>query len=523
MQHLRDRLRANLRAADITISDADLAGIEAKGFLSRLADFERYVAATPSETLPDYLDAASLPFAAPSGAPTVLPTSHAPGSLLAAAAAIRDGSTSPTALLATALARIQARDPELNAFQLVTAEAALAAAQQAEAELAAGPDRGPLHGIPLAIKDLFDVTGLPSAAGSKIRADVIATHDATIVERLRAAGAVIIGKTRMSEFAFSPGSNNAHYGPTANPFDPSRDTGGSSSGSAAAVADGMALGALGTDTGCSIRIPAAFCGLVGLKPTWGRVSLAGALTLSWSLDHGGPLTRTVADAAAMLSVIGGPDPRDGRTLRGAPALALGDLTAGVKGLRVGLLRSDGSGNPMAEAPQLAAVRQVAAGLAAAGAEVSEVDLPQLDALRVVGGAILSMEAAAFHRPWLQTRLDDYGEFMRQRVLAAFIYEAGTFVRAQQARATLRRAAAAIWEQVDLLVGPIHPGPIPALGVPASNGLAIPFNCLGWPALSLPAGRDAAGLPLAAQLVAPPWDEATLLRAAYAAEQALAPT
>ncbi|MFV9506749.1 MAG: amidase [Oscillochloridaceae bacterium umkhey_bin13] len=519
MSSLVDRLRANLHAAGLTASDADLDGIAARGFLSRLADFERYVAATPPETLPDYLDATSLPTPLRSAAPTVLPTTNPPGSLLAAAAAIRNGSTSPTALLAAMLARLQARDPELNAFQLVTAEAALAEAQQAEAELATGHDRGPLHGMPIAVKDLFDVTGLPSAAGSKICADVIATSDATIVERLRAAGAVIIGKTRMSEFAFSPGSNNAHYGPTANPFDPSRDTGGSSSGSAAAVADGMALGALGTDTGCSIRIPAAFCGLVGLKPTWGRVSLAGALTLSWSLDHGGPLTRTVADAAAMLSVLAGPDPRDGRTLRGAPALALGDLTAGVKGLRVGLLCSDGSGAPMAEAPQLAAIRHVAERLTVAGAEVSEVDLPQLDGLRVVGGTILAMEAVAFHLGWLQTRPDDYGEFMRQRVFAAFAYEAGAFVRAQQTRAVLRRAAAQIWEQVDLLIGPIHPGPIPALGVPATNGLAIPFNCLGWPALSLPAGWGDDGLPLAAQLVAPPWDEATLLRAAYTAEQA----
>ncbi len=515
-----DRLRARLRAAAIPATDDDLAGIQARGFLSRLEDFERIVAGIPAETLPDFLDAGSLP--APVEAPAPSPPAAAPpppaDTLLGAAAAIRTGATTPTALVEAALARIAALDGSLNAFQLVLAEQALADARRAEAELAAGQDRGPLHGLPVAVKDLLDMAGLPTTAGSLILAHTIAATDATAVARLRAAGAIIIGKTRLSEFAYSPGSNNAHYGATANPFDPTRDSGGSSSGSAVAVATGMALAALGTDTGCSIRIPAAFCGLVGLKPTWGRTSLAGAVPLSWSLDHLGPLTRSVADAAALLALLAGPDPRDGRTLRPVPPFVAEGLEADVRGLRVGLVREDGSGRPLAEEEQLAAARRGATVLAAAGAEVVELDVLELDRLRVIGTALLGMEASAFHLPWLQTRLDAYGEFPRQRLLANFAYESGAFIRAQQGRAALRRAISDRLAGLDLLVLPIHPGPIPARGVPASNGLAIPFNCLGWPALTMPAGRGSDGLPLSVQLVARPWQEATLFRAASVVER-----
>lgn len=540
------RLRANLQAAGIAATEADLAGIAEKGFLNRLADFERITAEVASDGLPDYLDfgqdgsqeaeedPSSVVGRPPSmvGADSVVadpssvvgrpPSSPLAGddTLLGVAAQIRAGAASPVELTRRALERIAEGDGRLNAFQLVLAEQALAEAQRAEAEIRAGAYRGPLHGVPVAAKDLLDIAGQPTAAGSKIRAGVIAAEDATAVARLRAAGAVVLGKTRMSEFAYSPGSNNAHYGPTCNPFDITRDTGGSSSGSAAAVAAGLAYAALGTDTGCSIRIPAAFCGLVGLKPTWGRTSLAGGVTLSWSLDHLGPLARSVADAAALLEVLAGPDPRDGRTLRPAPPFRADRVAGEVRGLRVGLLRDDGSGRPTAGEEQLAAARRAAEALAAAGADLVELDVPELDRLRVVGGAILAMEAAAFHLPWLRARLDDYGEFMRQRVLAAFAYEAGAFVRAQQGRAELRRSIGARLREIDILVTPIHPGPVPALGVPATNGLAIPFNCLGWPALTLPAGLGADGLPLSAQLAAHPWREATLLRAGHAVEAAL---
>jgi aspartyl-tRNA(Asn)/glutamyl-tRNA(Gln) amidotransferase subunit A len=516
-----ERLRANLRAAGVAASDDDIAGIEAQGFLSRLVDIEAILEATPGELLPDYLDAASLPAPEarrPRGG--VAEPAADPDTIVGAAAAIRSGATSPTTLVAEAIARIAADDARLNVFQVVTAEQAMAEARRLETELAQGVDRGPLHGVPVAVKDLFDVEGLPTAAGSKIRAGVMATEDATVVTRLRAAGAVIVGKTRMSEFAYSPGSNNGHYGPTGNPFDPSRDTGGSSSGSGAATAVGMALGALGSDTGGSIRIPAAHCGLVGLKPTFGRASLAGAVTLSWSLDHPGPLARSVADAAALLEAIAGPDPRDGRTMRPAPDFSAAGVAAGARGLRVGLLRDDGSGQQLASDAALHGLRQAAQALAAAGAEVVELDVPEIEPLRLLNGALIAMEAGALHLPWLRTRLGDYGPFMRQRVLSAFIYDSGAFVRAQQARARLRRRCAELFQALDLLALPCVPDVAPELGTPTPTTFTGPFNCLGWPAVSVPVGLSAAGLPVAAQLVAAPWDEHTLLRGAYVVEQAL---
>ncbi len=519
MTDLIDRLRASLRAAGIPATEGDFAGIVEKGFLSRVADVERLIAGLPSDDLPDYLDAASLPARAPAdpGAP---PAGGETQTIAGVAAQIRTRAISPVELAEAALARLIARDPQLNAFQLVLADQALADARAAEAAIAAGDYRGPLHGVPVAVKDLLDLAGTPTTAGSKILAGNVAAQDATGVARLRQAGAVIIGKTRMSEFAYSPGSNNAHYGPTANPHSLGRDTGGSSSGSAAAVADGIAFAALGSDTGGSIRIPAAHCGVVGLKPTHGRASLAGAVSLSWSLDHLGPLARSVADAAIVLEAIAGPDPRDGRTLRPAPAFRAGGLDGSSRGLRVGLLGDDGTGRPLADAETLAAVRRGAEALREAGADLVEIDIPEIETLRVINPVILAIEAAAFHTPNLRARLDDYGEFMRQRILSAFVYSPATFVEAQQARAAIRRRMAAIFQQIDILALPSVPDLAPPLGVPTPTTFTGPFNCLGWPAISVPAGRSASGLPLALQLVARPWEEPALLRAAHAAEGAL---
>ncbi len=514
-----DRLRAALRAAGIPATESDFAGIIEKGFLSRLPDVERLLDAVDHEQLPDMLDAASLPPAAspPNGG---LPVSDDPTTILGIANQLQRRTVSAVELAEQALERIADYDAELNVFQIVMAESALADARAADAELAAGKVRSPLHGVPVAVKDLFDVAGYPTAAGSRIRAGVMAATDATVVERLRAAGAIIIGKTRMSEFAYSPGSNNAHYGPTANPYDRQRDSGGSSSGSGVATATGMAFAAIGTDTGGSIRIPAAHCGIVGLKPTHGRVSLAGGFTLSWSLDHAGPMTRTVADAALVLSVIAGPDPRDPRTLRPAPDFTGGGLVAGVRNLRVGLVTADGSGQAMAGPAELAAMQRTADALAGQGAIVTPIDMPELEELRLLNQALLAMEAAALHLPWLRTRLDDYGEFMRHRILAAFIYSPADVTRVQQTRAALRRRVAARLADVDLLITPVVPSPAPALGVPTPTSFTGPWNFLGWPALSLPAGMGDDGLPRAAQLVARPWNEPLLLRAAYAAEQVL---
>jgi Asp-tRNA(Asn)/Glu-tRNA(Gln) amidotransferase A subunit family amidase len=519
VSELIDRLRTNLRIAGIAATDDDFAGIEARGFLKGVADFERVVAEVASDSLPDYLDAASLP---PAVVPPLegQPPTGALDTISGMAAQLRARQISPVELLDQALARIEDFDAQLNVFQFILADAARVAAQQAEREIAAGRHQGVLHGIPLAVKDLLDVAGLPTSAGSQVWADRIAEQDATSVARLRASGAVILGKTRMSEFAYSPGSNNAHFGSTANPYDLTRDSGGSSSGSGVAVVTGMAFAALGSDTGGSIRIPAALCGIVGLKPTHGRCSLSGAVTLAWSLDHLGPLTRSVADAALMLEALAGPDPRDGRTLRSAPGFSAGELTGEVPGLRAGVLRLPPTVQSQVSVEQHTAVQQAAAALQAAGAVVAEIDLPEMVDLQVVNGVILALEAANFHLPMLRTQLDGYGSFMRQRVLASFVYGPVALGQAQQARAQLRRRVSGQLAEVDVLLLPVQPDTAPVLGIPAPTTFTGPFNCLGWPAISLPVGLSGAGLPLAVQIVAHPWAEPTLLRAAYAAEQRL---
>jgi aspartyl-tRNA(Asn)/glutamyl-tRNA(Gln) amidotransferase subunit A len=512
-----DRLRANLRDAGIQAGEADIQGIIEKGFLSRLADFEQLVEQFASDTTPDCLAAWAPAPAAAQPTPARDRPFGADSPIGTAAAQIRTRQVSPTELTEQALARIAERDPQLNAFQLVLADQARAAARRAEQEIAAGQYRGPLHGIPVAVKDLLALTGTRTTAGSKIFADRVTDFDAAAAERLAAAGAVIVGKTRLSEFAYSPGSNNAHYGPTRNPRNFAHDTGGSSSGSGSAVADGLVFAALGSDTGGSIRIPASLCGIVGLKPTFGRVSLYGVTPLAWSLDHLGPMTRSVADAALLLEVLAGHDPRDTRTRPGSDFVLPADLDAGVRGLRVGVLRDDGSGARLGSEAALAAWDAGLAALERAGAELAPIDLPQLEALRLINGAILAIEASTYHLPMLRARLDDYGEFMRQRVLAAFAYGPRALVQAQQARAVLRRECAAIFERVDLLSTPTQPDVAPPLNNIGSTLFTGPFNALGWPAISLPVGHNADGLPFGLQLVGRPWDEATVLRAARAVE------
>lgn len=519
-----DRLRTNLRTAGIAMPEVDLAGMIEKGLLRNAVAFEELEARLDSDPLPDYLQAWSPETggrpAAESGGATQVP--KAPGSRASrgystieeTSARIRSRETSPVELTEQALARIRERDPMLNAFQLLLAQEALASAHQAEAEIAGGTYRGPLHGIPVAVKDLLAMKGTPTTAGSKILAGWVPDFDAAGVERLRRAGAVIVGKTRLSEFAYSPGSNNAHYGPTLNPWNPGHDTGGSSSGSAAAVADGLVFGALGSDTGGSIRIPASLCGIVGLKPTFGRVSLFGAVTLSWSLDHLGPLTRSVADAAIMLEALAGHDARDART---RPAPISVELDRGASGLRIGVLRDDGTGAPLGSPGALAAWKAGLTALERQGARLIEIDVPEIRDLRVVNGAIIALEAAAHHQSALRIRLMDFGEFARQRLLAAFAYGPSAHVRAQQARALLRRRCDAIFERVDLLSTPTMPDGAPPLGSPAPTVFTGPFNALGWPAISLPVGLTSERLPLGLQLAGKPWDEATVLRAAAALE------
>jgi aspartyl-tRNA(Asn)/glutamyl-tRNA(Gln) amidotransferase subunit A len=368
----------------------------------------------------------------------------------------------------------------------------------------------------VAVKDLFAMRDTITTAGSKILANNLTNYDSAVVARLEAEGAVIIGKTRMSEFAYSPGSNNAHYGATRNPRNPEYDTGGSSSGSGAAVAAGLVVAAIGTDTGGSIRIPSAQCGIVGLKPTFGRVSLYGAVTLAWSFDHAGPMTRTVADAALMLEILAGLDTRDPRTqpstFSAAPVLE----EISVKGLRVGVLNEGlPDCTPEAKAAWLAGL----AALEKQGAELVELNIPEFSDLRTVNSALLGIEATTFHHPYLISRIRDYGEFMRHRILAAYSYTPRAYTQGQQARALLRQRMNSIWQQVDVLSTPTTPETAPTLGIPGSLAYTSPFNLLGWPAVTVPVGQTAERLPFGLQLVGKPWDEVTILRAARAVEAA----
>jgi aspartyl-tRNA(Asn)/glutamyl-tRNA(Gln) amidotransferase subunit A len=438
--------------------------------------------------------------------------------ITAVAGQLKAKAVSPVELVEQALATIEAKDSMLNAFQVVLADYARAKAKEAEQAIMAGDYRGALHGVPVAVKDLYAMRGTVTTAGSKILADNLTDFDAAAVEKLEQAGAIIIGKTRMSEFAYSPGSNNAHYGTTRNPNNLERDTGGSSSGSGSAVAAGMVFGALGSDTGGSIRIPAALCGIVGLKPTFGRISLHGAVTLAWSLDHCGPMTRSVSDAAIMLEALAGFDPRDPRTRQLSLESCAGEnLAKGVKGLRIGVVEDDLCGTP----PTAEAIKAWRSGLAklqAEGAEIIELALPQsLYILRMLNGAILGMEALAFHQPNLQTRLSDYGEFMRQRILSNYAYEAQAFIRAQQVRQIYCQNFNTLWQKVDLICTPTTPYGAPPLATPCGTNYTAAFNLLGLPSITVPVGKTEEGLPLGLQITGKAWQEALVLRVAQVVE------
>lgn len=523
------RLRSNAARAGIVLSEADLARIATGPFLRNVDAFVQLVEQTSVDTVPDDLkdwndlSLSSNATAAESPILAALNTDprdpFAPVHVVAAAIAARE--VSPVELTELILARIEQHDPALNAYQLVLADDARATAREAERAINAGELRGPFHGVPFAIKDLLATAGIRTTAGSKILADWIPDADATAVRRLREAGAVVIGKTRMSEFAYNPSSWNVHYGATHNPWNLERDTGGSSSGSAAAVAAGLAYAALGSDTGCSIRTPSALCGIVGLKPTFGRISLAGAVSLSWSLDHLGPMTRSVRDAALVLNLLAGHDPADGRTRRGA----VPDFTRGlenpdaVRGLRIGAIRDDHSffGPPSADAN--AAWEAGLRALADAGAEIVDIDMPEMEALRVVGSPLIGLEAAAYHERSLRERPQDLGEFPRDRLIVSYAYGPTAYTQAQQTRAMLRARCDQLWERVDLLSSPALAYGAPPLGDPSANTRFMhPFNCLGWPAIVVPTGLTADGLPLATQVIGRPWDESRVLQAGRVIER-----
>jgi aspartyl-tRNA(Asn)/glutamyl-tRNA(Gln) amidotransferase subunit A len=454
---------------------------------------------------------------------------------LEAAARLRQKEISSLDLTLECLGRIQKLNPSLNAFITVTPESAMEQARQADRELTSGLDRGPLHGIPVAHKDLFCTAGVRTTSGSKTFADFTPDFDAAVVERLKEAGAVQMGKTGMHEHAYGITSNNPHYGAVRNPWDPERIPGGSSGGSAVAVAAGMALFATGSDTGGSIRVPASYCGITGLKPTFGRISKFGALPLGFSLDHVGALTQTVRDAAAVLQAIAGFDSRDGCSVDHAvphfmPAAEPGSLN----GIKIGIPQ-----NFFFERidPQVDnAVHFMAYTAQDLGAELVEVRVPDGGQLNVVAQVTLLSEAASVHEPYLRKQRQSYGDDVRTLLDMGRLLPATDYIQAQRLRRRIQGVYRNLLTKVDLLLVPATPIVAPQIGQKdvaiggemedvrlASTRLVRGFNALGLPVLSMPAGYSKEGLPIGMQLVGRAWDEMLLLRAGAALEDRVFPT
>jgi aspartyl-tRNA(Asn)/glutamyl-tRNA(Gln) amidotransferase subunit A len=436
---------------------------------------------------------------------------------------------SPVALVDAVLGRLERWRP-LNAFITVTADAARAQAEQAAREIAAGRYRGPLHGIPLSLKDLIDTRGIRTTSGSRILTDHVPAHDATVAARLREAGAVLVGKTALHEFAYGVTNNNAHFGPTGNPWGPDRIPGGSSGGSAAAVAAGLGAASIGTDTGGSIRIPAALCGVVGLKPSYGRVSRYGVFPLSWSLDHPGPLTRSVEDAAIVLQAIAGPDPHDRTTAEQTVPDFRAAARRDVRGLRVGLV-DDRYHRQMEHGVRIAfeAALEVLRG---AGLRLEPMIVPHATEAFVAQLAIIQAEAASVHERWLRDRPQDYGPEILERLRQGQFVTATQYLRAQKVRALVLDEYSELFTRLDALVLPSVPAVAPRIGqaVVDLDGEAVEtralmtrfsrlFNFVGAPALSVPCGFGADGLPAGLQIAGRPMDEETVIAIGAAYERA----
>lgn len=447
--------------------------------------------------------------------------------ILEAAESLRARRVSAVELVTAALGRIERHNQPLGAFITVTAEQALQQARDSDRELASGVDRGPLHGIPIALKDLFATRGVRTTAGSLVYQDYVPDFDATVVERLRAAGAISLGKLNMHEMAYGITSANPHFGPVRNPWNSAHSPGGSSGGSAAVVAAHIVFMAMGTDTGGSIRIPAAFCGTVGLKPTYGRVSRHGVLPLGYSLDHMGPLTRTVRDAAVVLNAIAGRDAKDPTASRRPVADYVPEAGCSIRGLRIGF--PENFFFERLDPDVETAVRGAIARAESLGASVRPVPLPDVGALNAVARMVLLAEASAVASPALDRR-----ELFGPDVLALLdqgrLVPAVDYINAQRLRRRMRREFDALWNEVDCLFTPTTPNTAPKIGDTtvrlggkdedvrlATTRLVRGVNALGYPALSLPCGLSGAGLPIGLQIIGPAFEEARILRAGAALE------
>ena len=436
---------------------------------------------------------------------------------------------SPVEVTQVHLDRIERLNGQFLAYLTVLRDEALAAAREAEQEIARGQYRGPLHGIPIALKDLFAVKGVRLTCGSKILADHIADSDATVVTRLNQAGTILLGKLNMHEFAWGGTSLNPHYGTPRNPWDPTRLPGGSSGGSTVATAAGLAMGTLGTDTGGSVRIPASLSGIVGLKPTYGRVSRFGVYPLSHSCDHVGPMVRTVADATVLLQAIAGPDPKDPTTSRAAvPDYTLA-LREDIRGLRLGVPQEYffDDVEPAVRDGITTAVQH----LSSLGAVVEEVSIPSMQHVIASSTAIIGAEAYEIHAQTLKTHSQDYGADVRSRLMLGACIQASQYLKAQRFRTLLCQEMLDILGRVDALITPTTLMTASKIGEPTVHigGKEVvvaahiaratrPFNMTGLPAISVPCGFTPDGLPIGLQIVGRPFEETTVLRLAYAYER-----
>lgn len=444
-----------------------------------------------------------------------------------AADALRRRRLSAADLASAAAARIERLNPALNAFVTVTAAGALEEARHADADLAGGRDRGLLHGIPVAYKDIFATRGVRTTSGSKLFENLVPEADAAVVERLRAAGTVSLGKLNMHEMAYGITSANPHFGPVRNPWDAGRSPGGSSGGSGAAVAAGLVFAAMGSDTGGSIRIPASFCGTVGLKPTYGRVSRRGAQPLAWSLDHMGPLARSVRDAALVLNAIAGHDPRDPASARRSTVDFVPDEGCSIHRLRVGF--PEGFFFDHLDPDVESSVRGAIARAGSLGAEIVPVWAPDMEALNATGRVILLAEASALLEPHLGKR-EDFGADVLTLLDQGRLLPATDYIHAQRLRRKLRAEFDQVWKHCDCILTPTTPMTAPRIGEItvrlggrdedvrlAATRLVRSINVLGLPALSIPCGLSTSGMPIGLQIIGPAFQEALILQVGAALE------
>lgn len=438
---------------------------------------------------------------------------------------IRRRKLSPVELTRFLLERIFRLQPAINSYISVAAEMAMTQARQAEKEIAKGGYRGVLHGIPINVKDLFYTRGIPTTAGSEVLKGFIPRKNAEVVNRILECGCILLGKTNLHEFAFGSTGVHSHYGPVRNPWNTRRMSGGSSSGSAASVATAQALASFGTDTGGSIRIPAAACGCVGFKPTYGRVSLSGVIPLAESLDHAGPLCRCVTDAALLLNAVAEP-----HLWKSAPLRAVAEIRRGVKPFRIGIPRQYFFDHVQSEVRR--AVFASAEILERLGAKMSEVDLPGMRETAELAAEITGAEAFAFHEKWLKHRPQDYGKDVRLRLRQSAGLPASRYVAARKRQIAYTERFEAALGTADAILAPTIPATAPLIeqdeiriGHTVENvrtaflRLTRPANLAGLPAISVPCGFSRDGLPIGLQLIGRRFEETILLRIAYAYEQA----